>query len=736
MAVKIFLMVYEDVEVLQLNINCLKIMSNISNEDIVIVDMGIDRRIKAWLEGQDGYDYICAGGLENFAQILNTAISEFSTDENIMLLNSNLFCLGNCIFQFEKICIENPDIGAVMPVGFASVYPERVDIAEALDIVSERTDKIEILWAIKMSYDCVFIRREFINDIGQMDEELLLPTNIMLDYSFRGLCKKWKFISISNVFVYEYFSQMDVYTVFLGENVDRNRLKEKWGMNYFNEVPNEKLIEEIKREKNEVFTVLEVGCDCGVNLMQIKNRFPNAKLYGMEINSIACNIACNFGDVICGNIEEHDRSFLREPFDYILFGDVLEHLRDPEGVIIHCKHFLKPEGKIIASIPNLMHYTVLRALVNGDFTYQDSGLLDRTHVHFFTYNEIVRMFLRAGYQLDACSYTFLSDITKEDKQFVIDIKNSSNCDTFMFLAYQYLVVASMVDEKAAEVFVPQFRSNEETICLIVEEKKSLGRFGDGEFAIAFDIPRQKFQKTDSRLRNRIKEVIMQADNPDMLIGVANNYGDLECYNAQAKCAIEGYMTEEIRKQHMSLLSHDAVYSDAYITRPYVIYKDVFTDAPQKRFENLKRIWNGKHIIIVEGALTRLGVGNDLFANTMSVKRILAPATNSFDRYDDIFSKCTECRTQADLFLLAIGPSSGVLAYDLSKQGIQAVDVGHIDLEYEWFRAGKGVRVTVPGKYNNEVIGGDSVCSDSLPEQYYKEIIADFSGLNMSNSKGK
>lgn len=726
MEVKIFLMVYEQIETLQLNLDGLKIMSNVANENIVIIDMGTDRDVKAWLENQSEYNYICAEGLENYAQILNTAISEFSTTENIMFLNSNLICLGNCFYQFEKICSENEHVGAVMPRNFSSICSRRVGLADALDIVAERIDEGELLQACKMSYESVYIVRELIDDLGKVDETLFLPNNIMLDYSFRGICKKWKFVSAPNVFVYECVPHTDVYTAFLGNGVDRERLKEKWEMNYFNEFPNVRLINEIKREKTEDFTVLEVGCDCGVNLMQIKNRFPNAKLFGLEINPVAAKIASGFGEVLCGNIEDYNLLFEQKSFDYIIFGDVLEHLRNPEGVIGYCKRFLKLQGKIIASIPNLMHHSVLKSLIGGDFTYQDTGLLDKTHIHFFTYNEMIRMFLRAGYRVDSCTYTFLSDISQADKEFVKKLNEISNCETFMYLAYQYVIVAGLDNEEDGEKFLPYFRSDEETIRLIVEEKKSLGRFGDGEFAIAFDSPRQKFQKTDSRLKNRIRQVITQTDNSDMLIGVANNYGNLDRYNAQARWGIEIYMTEEVRKQHMSLLSPHKVYSDAYMTRPYVIFKDVFTDAPKERFENLKKIWNDKNIIIVEGAETRLGVGNDLFDNAASIKRIVAPATNSFDRYDDILSKCEECRDSADLFILAIGPSSGVLAYDLSKQGIQAVDVGHVDLEYEWFKAGKGVRVAVPNKYNNEFFDGDRVCNENLPEKYYTEIVADFS----------
>lgn len=274
-----------------------------------------------------------------------------------------------------------------------------------------------------------------------------------------------------------------------------------------------------------------------------------------------------------------------------------------------------------------------------------------------------------------------------------------------------------------DLFYPVFRSNEETLRLITEDGKSLARFGDGEFSIASNISRQKFQRLDERLAKRIWDVV-SSNHPNLLIAIANNYGDLSRYNDFSAYAIRIYMTEEVRKQHQKIIPRDRVYSDAYMTRPYVMYRDIFTDAPQKRFDALKRIWAGKKILIVEGAQTRLGVGNDLFSGASSLERILAPATSSFDRYDDILKECLRNAGRPDLFLLAIGPSSGVLAHDLTLEGIQAVDVGHVDLEYEWFLAGAGMRVPVPHKYNNEVQGGEMV--EPLQDPAYESsIIASF-----------
>lgn len=443
MSVKVFLEAYQNVEMLQLNLECLRSMSHMSESDVIIIDMGFDVGIKSWLEIQTEYSYICAEQLENYAKILNTAISEFSTNENILILNANYICMGNCIGQLEEICDSNIQIGAAFPTNFASVYLQKLNLLEALDMIKGKAVDNKVYISLKMSCQCIFLTRRFVNEIGKMDEKLLLPDTVMVDYSFRGLCKKWKLVSVEDAYIYEFIPHADRYTAFLGESVDRNYLKEKWGMNYFNSIPNDNLVNAIDRQRDEEFTVLEIGCDCGANLAEVKKFFPKAKLFGLEINPNAAKIAAGLGEVLVGNIEDYNLPYTEQFFDYILFGDVLEHLRDPEQVVGYCKRFLRPQGKIIASIPNLMHYTVLRELIGGNFTYQDMGLLDRTHIHFFTYNEIIRMFSRAGYHIESCTYTMLPNMSDVDKQFVAELKKIGHGETFFYLAFQYLVVAGI-----------------------------------------------------------------------------------------------------------------------------------------------------------------------------------------------------------------------------------------------------------------------------------------------------
>lgn len=221
---------------------------------------------------------------------------------------------------------------------------------------------------------------------------------------------------------------------------DKKLLKERWNMNYFNMVPSKNLIDFIEEDKEAEFHVLEIGCDLGATLLSIKNKYHNCKVYGMEINSAAVNIAKNIIDVREGNIEE-EKLLFEEKFDYIIFGDVLEHLHNPQKVIRFCKILLKKQGCIIASIPNLMHISVMQQLLNGRFEYQNTGLLDSTHIHFFTYYEILLMFQKEGYSIEEISMTKVN-ITKEQEILKMKLMEiSENVEMHMYDAYQYLVKA-------------------------------------------------------------------------------------------------------------------------------------------------------------------------------------------------------------------------------------------------------------------------------------------------------
>ncbi len=271
-------------------------------------------------------------------------------------------------------------------------------------------------------------------------------------------------------------------------------------------------------------------------------------------------------------------------------------------------------------------------------------------------------------------------------------------------------------------FYPQIRSKEETIQDIVENRKSLARFGDGEFAIMFGKERAAFQCGGEKLRQRLLEVLQEKQD-SLLIGIANHYGSLKKFTEKAADDIRAYMTEEVRKEHLSVLDSNRVYEDAYITRPYALYQDNQTNDPKERFTALQTIWRDREVIFVEGEKTRMGAGNSLFDCAKSRQRVLCPAEHAFSRYEEVLAYLLTL-SKEKLYLLALGPMATVLAADLAKRGFQAIDIGHLDLEYEWYQIGAGGPANVPYKYNNEFPGGRETL-DFLDMQYEQEILQRF-----------
>lgn len=104
----------------------------------------------------------------------------------------------------------------------------------------------------------------------------------------------------------------------------------------------------------------------------------------------------------------------------------------------------------------------------------------------------------------------------------------------------------------------------------------------------------------------------------------------------------------------------------------------------------------------------------------SIRRILCPPHDAFSRYDDILNEALQLEKEA-LYLIALGPTATVLAYDLFKNGRQAMDIGHVDIEYEWWRMGAQRKVKLERKYVNEAPDGSQVADAG--EEYQKQIIA-------------
>lgn len=259
---------------------------------------------------------------------------------------------------------------------------------------------------------------------------------------------------------------------------------------------------------------------------------------------------------------------------------------------------------------------------------------------------------------------------------------------------------------------------QETLKILQNTNKSICRYGDGEFKIILG-ENISFQDFDPVLQQRLIE-ILKSSNQNILIGIPDIFDDLSKHNKKHQNYWRKFLVRN-REKIYNFLDFNKTYYDSLLTRPYLEY---ITSINHKTyFKNIKSIWKDKDIIIIEGEYSRLGYNNDLFSNSKSIHRIICPQINAFQEYNNILEYCKSL-PKNKLIILALGPTATVLSYDLCKLGYRALDIGHLDIEYEWFLARTKNKIPIKDKYVNEARHKNKI-SDISDKNYIDSIIKDF-----------
>ncbi len=265
--------------------------------------------------------------------------------------------------------------------------------------------------------------------------------------------------------------------------------------------------------------ILEVGCGAGKTGQELKKR-NGAFVAGIELNSNAANEAKSvLDDVLNGDIEKIDIPYSDGSFDCVLFADVLEHLVDPLSALIKVRRLLKKHGTLVASIPNVQFHGVIHQLIEGNWTYEKEGILDETHLRFFTLKEIEKLFFRAGYSIQGIREVLdpqyenfsLNNVSALDLGRT-HIKDLSPEEIKRFFVFQYQIIASpinVINDKENDMF--QLGEKSITDDNLLSEAFKASESGDHEIALKL---------YDAVLR-------VSPDSINALVGIGNSYMKLQ-----------------------------------------------------------------------------------------------------------------------------------------------------------------------------------------------------------------
>ena len=190
--------------------------------------------------------------------------------------------------------------------------------------------------------------------------------------------------------------------------------------------------------------LVDVGCGKGNLMAYLKKNNIIKEAVGVDFIAYPLNnnIELLIDKFIIADIQQQNLNLPKNYFDIMVCADILEHLVDPWSTLLYLKQFLKKEGILIVSLPNIQEYTALKSIVfNGDFKYAPSGILDKTHMRFFCKKNIQALVTQAGFSIETCEPSFKTGKAHKKRKII----NTLTFGIFEpFLAQQYIVVAKHI----------------------------------------------------------------------------------------------------------------------------------------------------------------------------------------------------------------------------------------------------------------------------------------------------
>jgi len=274
----------------------------------------------------------------------------------------------------------------------------------------------------------------------------------------------------------------------------------------------------------------------------------------------------------------------------------------------------------------------------------------------------------------------------------------------------------------SELYYPLFKmkkynimSISETIDYLSIPGNSIVRFGDGEFLLMSN-KGINFQEWDPQLSTMLRETINELHIDKLLICLPEPLRSLQNIKKKSKPVwkLNFFIN---RKMYSNNCSNKYRYGNSFVSRPYMAFKS--KREADKVFKKILDLFCDKDILIIEGEYSRSGVGNDLFGKAKSLNRIICPSSNAFRNYNKIL-EAAKYYGKNRLILVALGPTAKPLILQLAQEGYWAIDIGHLDSEYEWYLNKTEEKTRNQNKHFAE--SDDTMIAPCTDEDYIKSVV--------------
>ena len=408
--------------------------------EIVVVDNASEDDSVEYLRQQSDIILIENKENEGFPRGCNIGARKSAKDNDIFLLNNDTELFDNSLFMLRMGLYESPENGAA---GACSNYVSNLqqivkpfdsieqwkEFARTLQIPEEKTleDKPYLVGF------ALLIRRSIWDKVGELDERFTPGNFEDNDYGFRVMEAGYHNVLCHNCFIYHKGSSAFGKRKDFGNLLQNNQQKmcEKWGFDAeYSLYPRLEIVNLITSSKNDKMRILDVGCALGATIRRIKYQFPEAEVYGVEEREIIGRLAGSNYPITATNLDNLDFLEDADQFDYVILEDAIGFMDHPENLLVKVQGYLKPEGILIACVPNVMHYEILQNYLLGHWNHEN---LNKS----YTAESAIKLLTELNYKVDQVipvprKTVALLPFVKEL------IECEETCEELQFYAYQYL----------------------------------------------------------------------------------------------------------------------------------------------------------------------------------------------------------------------------------------------------------------------------------------------------------